>query len=237
MSRGPNRRASSSPILIGVVHRDPEGHEPLLSCLKTLGPDVLCVETSPFGLTWRERRGGELRKRLDNLLDHIPVGKREHHQVQLIREALALPFEYTASLAFATLYQIGVHCIDLNWISRRHLYLFESEIIDKENLIALSQTDDTPLHIVIQRVYQSAAWRLNDFHLISDWDHALDRRRERFMACRLRGFCEKFARVVYVGGWRHLAKDREGRSLANLLGDLSPRRILLRYGELATMTR
>lgn len=220
-------------ILVGVVHRDPEGHELLLRLLESLRPEALCVEFSPLGLTWREHRSAHLRKRLERILEHFPPEVKGHPQVQLIRAALEMPFEYIAPLAYAEIHGTPLHLVDYNWLSRAHLPLYESEILTLDNIGALVAGEDRPLEEIVESVYQRAMQCLEDPVVTARWDgEVLDRKRERFLACRVRRAAQRHAQIVYVGGWEHLHIGREDHSLAVFLKNLCPRRMLLRGGEL-----
>jgi hypothetical protein len=153
--------------------------------------------------------------------------------VQLIRETLRIPFEFSACRTYARSYGVPCHLVDLNWISREHLPLYESEVLTLENLTAIADTEDRSLHEVIEAARRRAArciggeMSLVEAGVRADWESERGRRRETFLACRIRKIAAFHPRVVHVGGWIHLVEDREGKSLASLLRDLSPTKVLL----------
>ncbi len=218
--------------LVGVVHRDPEGGEKLLRLLESRRPDAMTVELSPLGLLWREARSREMLQRLDELVNRLPPNGRGHHQLQLIREALRIPFEFSASRRYAGRHGVPLHLVDLNWVSREHLPWYESEIITSHNLKALLEEPERSLAALMNSEYRRAAACLarglsREDKESATWEEAKGRRRERFLACRVRSVAERHRRVTHIGGWVHLVYDSEGHSLASLLRDLVPQRRLL----------
>jgi hypothetical protein len=227
--------------LVGVVHRDPEGHLALRGLLEQLSPDALSVEFSPLGLLWRETNGTTLLQRLDALLQDLPAERRDHYQAQLVREALRVPFEFLACREYGEEHALPVHCVDLNRISREHLPLYEKEILTRENLMSTTSTQGRPLAQMIDEEYRTAAGRLAGdtlgLWIPYPWKDDFGRARERFLGCRVRQILMRHDRVVHVGGWTHMVLDQGDRSLASLLRDFTPRRVLLRVPHAASPAR
>jgi hypothetical protein len=192
----------------------------------------MTVELSPLGLVWREARSRELLQRLDELVRRFLPGGGGHYQLQLIREALSIPFEFAASRSYAERHAIPLHLVDLNWVSDEHLPRYESEILTPDNLRALSAEPARSLVALVSREYRRAAACLAQGLSRQDkesatWEDAKGRRRERFLACRVRSVAERHCRVTHIGGWVHLMCDEGGHSMANLLRDLQPEMLLL----------
>lgn len=221
-------------VLVGVVHRDPEGHKHLSRILQEIRPEALGVELSPLGLLWRETRSSELLGRLEELLQELPLSARAHAELRLIAEALRLPFEYLACAEYASRHGIPLHLMDLNWVSREELPRYEEEILNRENLEALLFGTRASLEERILSAYARAHRCLNlggslqEVGLKAPWSAGRGILRERFLACRVRNMAKRYGVFVYVGGWVHLAEDPLGCSLACLLRDLQPTKILLR---------
>jgi hypothetical protein len=179
-------------------------------------------------------------RRLERLASGLPPGGQNHRELMLIREALALPFEYRACRDRGLEEGIAVHLIDLNRLSRESLSHYEAEIVTAANLRALAARPGLPLGQVMERARARARRCILEGFSPWDperrtWDEEPARRRERFLACRVREAGRRHGRVLYVGGWVHLVPDAAGRSLACLLGDLTPRRVLLGQEELLPM--
>jgi len=144
-------------ILVGVVHRDPDGYERLSGLLDALRPEALTVELSPLGLLWREARGRQLLEALQRLTKGLCCGLHSHGQIELLREGLKVPFEFAASLAYAERHGAPLHLVDLNWVSWRFLPLYESEALTMDNLIRLGNLPPEPVRVLVTRAYLRAA--------------------------------------------------------------------------------
>jgi hypothetical protein len=201
--------------------------------LGALGPEAVSVELSFLGLRWREQNSAILLQRLERLVRSLPPGRRNHHRIRLIRETLRIPFEFTAARAYADRHGLPCHLVDLNRISRENLPLFDSEIVNPKNLGIVVREEDRRLPDIIGVEQRRAArclrgeLSLAEAGVRTDWNHAPGRLREAFLACRIRKLAAHYGTMVHVGGWVHLMEDREGRSLASLLVDLSPDKVLL----------
>ncbi len=225
-----------SVILVGVVHKDPDGYGRLSGLLESLRPEAISVELSPLGLIWREERGQGLLRLLDSMVQGLPFQGHLSGHLDLLREGLRVPFEFTASLAYSQRNGIPLHLLDLNWVSVQHLPLYESELLTEENLMLLSELPSEPVRVAVKRSYLRAARCLARGvggldREATVWGDVTARRRERLLACRLRRLAKRHGTVAHVGGWVHLMHDPEGLTLASLLRDLDPRRVLLEGGQ------
>lgn len=224
-------------ILVGVVHRDPEGSRHLSKIFEKIRPRALGLEFSPLGLLWRETKSQELLAKLEELLGEYPASTRAHADVRLIAEALRLPFEYQICLDYASKQDVPLHLMDLNWISREELPKYEKEILTRENLAALLSRGPARLEEKIRAAYARAYRCLNsggslrEIGIIPPWSTKRGLLREVFLACRIRKMASIYDVFVYVGGWVHIAEDPLGFSLAGLLRDLQPQRVLLRSAD------
>ncbi len=221
-------------ILVGVVHRDPQGGKYLSRLLQEIQPQAVGLELSPLGLLWREAKSLELLGKLEELLKEFPDSARAHPELELIAEALRFPFEYLAGLDYTSSRGIPLHLTDLNWISREELPRYEAEILTRENLAALLSRGPISLEEKVQAAYGRASRCLNsgcslqEVGIRAPWRGKRGLLRELFLACRIRNMARRYDALVHVGGWVHLVEDPLGLSLASLLRDLQPQRILLR---------
>lgn len=220
-------------FLIGVVHRDPNGYEKLLRVLEDLAPEAVTVELSPLGLLWREKNRKRLAEKLETLAKGFSPDALDHPEVVLLKRALELPFEYLASCRYAGQRGLAVHLVDVNWISRRELPLME-EAITEENLEYLLRKDPFDIEALVNSAYRRA-WKcieegrsLIEIGLEPPWSTPIGALRERILACRIEKIVSMCERVAHVGGWVHMAVDNTGKSMASLLGNLRPKKILLR---------
>lgn len=229
-------------ILVGVVHRDPEGGRYLSQTLQEIRPQAVGLELSPLGLLWRETRSRELLDKLDELLEEFPASAIAHADIRFIVEALRLPFEFLACADYASRQNIPLHLMDLNWVSREELPKYQEEIVKKGNLATLLSRSQAPLEKKILVAYARARGCLNSGRSLQEigikppWSSKRGLLREMFLACRVRNMAGRYEVFLYVGGWIHLVEDPRGLSLARLLKDLQPLKILLRGPESAATT-
>jgi len=200
-------------ILIGTIHRAPEGYWVLRSLLERISPEIIAVEFSPYGLRFRMKRGRELLKR------ELPLS---------VRVFLELPYEYRAARDYGRGKEVPVLLIDSSRLSRRFLKR-TGEMLFVTNLKKISESSNPSWEKQVEREYKLAR-KLWDGGLNPLWffeREGWDQRRERAIAWRLRRLLGRYPRrrIVYIGGWRHMLPYRG--SLLNLLSDLSPKRLLL----------
>ncbi len=226
-------------VLVGTVHRDPNGHDRLLSILREEGPDCLTLEMSPYAVRYREENRLALRRRVCDILDDL-VGQTPAFAQQdplfhpAIRNVLAMidfPYEYLAASAFSRSRNIPFRCIDRSDLSRKRLSRLEREIITRENLRALIVLDPDEVCREVDREYSLASMVV---HRGKETAYRLQIRREmamrdRSMARRIRGILHglRCRKLVHIGGWEHLLDHGKTETLFTLLSDLRPRRRLL----------
>ena len=87
-------------IYIGTVHGDPDGMVLLLQLLRCENPVHVTVEVSPYGLSFRQRRGRRLLRLLARRFRRIACASdfpvKKWGQVQAISTQIGFPFEYRA---------------------------------------------------------------------------------------------------------------------------------------------
>lgn len=220
--------------LVGVVHRDPEGYQRLLSILEEVRPEAIGVELSPLGLAWRERNRDRLLGKLQDLLMRLGPDAKGHPQISLIREALEIPFEFRASMEHSRRHGVPVHLLDLNRISREELPLLEKEVLTHRNLRVLLGVGGPSVEQQVASAYRKA-WLCLEGRLSlweagvrPPWTDGLSLLREKYLACRIRGSLASHRSFLYAGGWVHLVEDPNGPTVARILEDLRPRKMILR---------
>jgi len=138
-------------IFIGVVHRDPDGARRLLSALQTLRPALLTLEVSPYAVSFRRQHSTRLMELLEQ---NAPAGKKDHGEIQAIRETLEIPFEVRAAQLFSEANPIHVELIDDSDLSRELLRDISDELLTPENLAALADRPDVPLPRMVSSFYR-----------------------------------------------------------------------------------
>ena len=220
--------ANSSLILIGMVHGDRRGYARAGKLLAHLKPEVISVEISPFSLRYRLRHGAGWQRQLAQALAELPAGAAGHLALQRLAAQVALPFEVRAARDYCRDHGVACHPLDLGFLSRRHLPRYGAELLTLANLHALLTTPDGSLSEYVAAEFHRARLALAQApRRPFSPDAPETRRRERFLARRLRRLASRHRRVVHLGGWEHLVAWQGSPGLWSELAELSPQRLLL----------
>jgi hypothetical protein len=220
-------------VLVGTVHRDPQGFAKLSRLLEMESPAILTVEFSPYGRTFRARNAGALRSRLRTNLRKIAAEQgREirknlaHPAIQSLFALLQEPYEWRAAKAYARREGVELWDIDLSTYSRQRL-AHVGELITEENLRALLGAPSDP-RTQIESQYNRARFLWAHPPAV-DLDSHGEEERDLHMAGRIRGILENRMgkKLIHVGGWEHLIELPDRKTLFTLLADLQPRRVIL----------
>lgn len=214
-------------ILVGTVHGDPRGYERTVKLLEYLRPELITVEISPFSVRYRAAHQEKWRRLLEAALTQLPEGARKHPAIRRVAAQIEMPFEWRAAHDYGGKAGIPWRPIDLSVLARRHLPLYEKELLTPDNLKQLWKTPGYSLEEQVMAAYRQArrclrppGWRPSpDTGGLGCW-------RERTVAARLRRLANG-RRVVHLGGWQHVVSWEDGGSLSDLLKDLGPVRLLL----------
>ncbi|MBI4797446.1 MAG: hypothetical protein HY794_01650 [Desulfarculus sp.] len=221
-------------VMLGTIHRDPQGSARLAAALAGLDWGLISVEVSPYGLSFRRRQGPALLAELERNLPRAASqaglgleGARSHPGLAWLRAYLALPHEWTVCQEQAA--RRGVPCValDFSGLSRR-LLAGADELISAANLA----------HVLGSPAPASAALeRRRASDLLTGrggWPRppAPEPGREAGLARRLGRLLAAGQRrgllpLVHVGGWRHLLAGQEPPTLADRLGVPPERRVLV----------
>ena len=230
-------------LLIGTVHRDPDGAAKLRKLLVEERPVALAVEVSPYGLFYRKKNCRPLLRRLmrrvRRLAHDLKVTWRDWGQIEAMRLQLQIPFEYRMAQRYCRDTGATISCIDSSLWSKSWINNHWQQLLSSENLKRLLENSPANLAEEVVREYKVAALLFNSLEgslaaaYIQPWsiDHRWQKR-EMGLAkmvektyTRVRG-----GRVAYVGGWEHLLGPRAGGTLYERIEHLQPRRVLLNDG-------
>ena len=218
-------------FLLGTLHHDPKGFGRLRRFLDRFEPELVCVEFSPYGWTFRKRFGRALRETLrENLQEAATRSGQSYHsasvhpQIISIRRQIGLPFEYLAARSHAAAHKARLILVDWSPFSRRCIETWP-ELLTVDNLFQLLQTPA----VSPRRAYAYAEAASQIYAQLEppaaspsrspDPEDALWRDREEHMARLVRCMCLRYSgeRILYVGGWWHLRADGPWPSLRTLL--------------------
>ena len=186
------------------------------------------MEISPFSLRYRRRQGGRWQRQLAAALAELPPGAALHLAIRRLAAQVAMPFEVRAARDYSRSLGVPWRPLDLGFLSRRHLPRYGPELLTPANLKALLATADGSLEDFVAGQFRRARQALAGAPRRPITPGAPEtRRRERFLARRLRGLAARHRRVVHLGGWEHLVDWQDSRGLWPDLADLTPGRLLL----------
>ena len=186
------------------------------------------MEISPFSLRYRRRHGDGWQRQLTQSLAELPAGAAGHLALQRLTAQVALPFEVRAARDYRRDHGVSWHPLDLGFLSRRHLPRYKTELLNPANLQALLTTPNGSLAEYVAAEFRRARLALARAPRRPFSPGAPEtRRRELFLARRLRRLASRYRRVVHLGGWEHLAPWQDSPGLWRQVADLSPGRLLL----------
>ncbi len=233
---GMNKRTIPFPslLLVGTVHRDPQGKAKLLRLLQQEQPSAITVEVSPYARIFRAQKSPAFRAILRGNLKRIHeegnLSWREifsHSAIRGIFFLLKEPYEWRAAAAYSQRTGIVLKAIDLSRYSEEKLSHLP-ELVSGENLRALLRLSSPDLTEEVEAHYNRARFLFS--HPPSLWPQSPEEReRETFMAEEIRRLVRHAGgqKVLHIGGWEHLLKIPGRTSLYELLENLGPMRVLL----------
>ncbi len=122
--------------------------------------------------------------------------------------------------------------IDLNNIAREHLPHYETELLSPDNLRRLITTPDGDWRDYIRREYCRArrilpAGQAMTLHPAGMAPAPQTTLREKVLAHRVAQLAQEWANIVHVGGWEHMLRSGESRTMADHLAPWRPQIFLL----------
>jgi hypothetical protein len=232
-------------ILVGTVHLDSEGSRDLYKIIQNLKPSILTVEISRFSVNYRLSNQKKWLLRLGDLKYKLPEERRDHSGLKLLKLQLQVPFEWEVAHKYNKANNVPCLAIDSGSLARNELPLWNSKLLTRKNLLKITDQPDFDLDNHFRECYSMARIALTtpshlpnpSYHLF--WpSEKFWGKREKTLACRIRkihgsgllnsGFSSKTSiHHVHICGWMHLMAGAPQKTLADLLSDLTPTRILL----------
>ncbi len=217
-SKGPQ----NSVILIGTVHLDFEASMVLHELLETLRPACITVEISSFSVRYRSRMEGVWLHRFLEIVRALPVPKRGHLKLELLKRQISMPFEWSTAEGYASKAGIQVVPVDSGALSKIELPSWKGELLSLENMEFLASLEDEPSESYFSRHYARARHILREPERIQGGMHPLvfDEnwcKREELLARRVKNLSRVFRPLVHIGGWMHLIRAPSQVTLASLV--------------------
>ncbi|HQE80747.1 MAG TPA: hypothetical protein PLP52_09475 [Syntrophorhabdaceae bacterium] len=207
-------------FMLGIIHRDESCRDRLVKWLNREKPQVITLELSNYGLTFREKMGDYYKQRLEENLKKIGFDRDEHKNRHIvdIRTYMEIPYEYRAVRDYVRDCGGFIYLIDMDIFSLMKLKEIES-LINIDNLRTLLTLEDngmTQSEQVFARLYfekgiktfdYTEEMRIRDIHM-------------KDMIWLLMG-CHSEKRFLHICGWRHLYDPY------NIYGQLNPIKVFI----------
>lgn len=206
-------------------------------------PRVITTEISHFSVRYRTDHQKKWLHQLWSLVDSLPQDRKAHSRLKLLEYQLCMPFEWEVAQRYSEVKKILCIAIDSGNLARRDLPLWERDILSEENLLKITSEPNFDLDSHFKDCYAQAETVINIAHKIPKVIHPLSwlsdsdwRTRERLVANRIRRIYRNYLQnidphtglaLVHICGWMHLVTGSPWKTLADLLLDLNPTRVLL----------
>ncbi|MCK4603809.1 MAG: hypothetical protein KAU41_03810 [Deltaproteobacteria bacterium] len=231
-------------ILVGTVHLDPEGRRGLYKIIENLKPSILTVEISRFSVRYRLSNQERWLLRLRDLKYKLPEERRGHSGLKLLKLQIHIPFEWEVAHRYSEANNVPCLAIDSGNLAQNELPLWKSEILSRKNLLKITDKPDFDLdnHFrecrSLAKIALATPNHLNPLHHLPWLSDRFWEKREKTLACRIGrihgngllnhgSFSSTSTHHVHICGWMHLIAGAPWKTLADLLSELTPMRILL----------
>ncbi|MCX8109660.1 MAG: hypothetical protein N3D15_00205 [Syntrophorhabdaceae bacterium] len=190
-------------FMLGIVHRDVSSRDRLMSWLNKQMPQVITLELSNYGLTFREKMGDFYKQRLEENLKkikgHIDISTNRH--IQDICTYLEIPYEYKVAQDYIQKHGGFIYLIDMDIFSLIKLKDIDSllDIDNLKSLMALEDDGNTQKEILFAKLYFEKGIRTFEYNEEM-------RIRDIFMKDRISLLmrCHNEKRFFHICGWQHI---------------------------------
>lgn len=209
--------------MLGAIHGDLEGKEILTRLLERLGPDVMTLEFSRYGLYFRQTNGDHLRKKLRDTIREMglePEDQQCRAPFRSLLSYLSLPHEFTAVADYSQKTGTPFHLVDADLFSR--LKLRETDkLIGRENLETLMQSagesvSETAREKALAELFFERGIKTCGY---TDEMHIRDNLMKDRISLLMRHHGP--GRFLHVCGWRHLCDPHD------VFGSLKPIKVFI----------
>lgn len=189
--------------MVGIIHRDKESPPLLLALMEKIKPHVVTLEFSHYGMRFRQRRGEELKKTIDDavaiLSASIPFVNRE--AVSSLYAYVEMPYEYEVAKQYCDDHAIPLHLIDMDIFSYERLQHIE-ELLSLDNIqkmLVAPERKGTVQEKALAQLFFEKGMRVVPYtEEMYVRDEYMSRRIQHVMASHTD------MRLLHICGWHHL---------------------------------
>ncbi len=221
--------------LIGTVHLDHGAEDHIRRLLEEIRPQCITVEISRFSVEYRTLHQDAWLEKLRDLVLGLPEENRGHARIRLLERQIRMPYEWTAARDYARRHGKTCLAVDSDELAREELPQWEHTLLTRENISALVNEPDFDLRQHFRSCHEQALQIIHSPGKIPDAVHPLAwlsdefwQQRERHLAGEIRKTAMNKGPVVHIGGWMHLVVIKQWPTVARILEDLEPARLLAR---------
>ncbi|MCX5803995.1 MAG: hypothetical protein NTU69_10785 [Proteobacteria bacterium] len=202
-------------FILGVIHRDEEGPQLLREWMERAKPDVVTLEFSNYGLTFRKERGAELKMMIDKVLEALRDDNEPYKKEapSALFSYVDMPHEYEVATKYCNERNIPLYLIDMDVFSYLKLQKVD-DLLSEENikkLLCEKEGNDNHNEKTLAKMFFEKG-----IEVVSYTDEMYVR--DKYMSDRIAILMKyhKDKRFLHVCGWQHLQDPH------NLYSSLNP---------------
>ncbi len=207
-------------IMLGVIHRDESGPGLLDRWLGAVKPDVVTVEFSNYGMTFRKKWGPLYRQRIEEVCNRL---KRDNapcydNAISMAFSYVEMPYEFESASRYGQEYDVPVILVDMDFFSYLRLREIEG-LLSSENLEKLLSEGggrEAGYERVLARLFFE-----NGVRTVAYTEEM--RIRDRYMSSKIEAVSARYRgkRLLHICGWQHLQDPHD------LYGPLNPIKVFI----------
>lgn len=190
-------------IMLGVIHRDGEGPALLEDWLNRIGPDVITLELSHYGMRFRREKGEEYRKRILQTAARLEAEgvSADSEALSVLLSYVSIPYEFDVASGYATDHGVPFYLIDMDFFSYVKLASIEDLVSDENVRKTLSGPEGSNgnQEKTMARLYFEKGIKAVPY----DREMYI---RDRHMGAKIADLMKRHPdkRFLHVCGWQHL---------------------------------
>ncbi len=207
-------------FMLGVIHRDRNGSKMLAEWLDHIAPDVITLEFSNYGLSFRKQYGGQYKKKISETLDKLKKNNCQYNAeaVENLYSFADVPYEYKMSLDYVKKNDGKLFLIDQDIFSHRKLKS-STELFSMSNMEKLLCNSDSGCYEKEKAVARLFFERGVKVHAYTEEMRERDMYMRDKISMLMKSLNNK--RFLHICGWRHLEDPY------NLFEEFNPERAFI----------